>query len=65
MKRNIYTVAHGCTICGTCVVECPAGAITLGPKGACIDQGKCTGCGTCMRNCASEAIEKTETDKEE
>jgi uncharacterized Fe-S center protein len=65
MKKNIYTVAHGCTLCGTCVVECPVGAIFLGPQGARIDKEKCTGCGTCLRNCASEAIEKTVTEKED
>ncbi len=54
MKK--YTVDRGCTFCGTCVFECPVGAITLDENGAHINQEKCTGCGKCYDNCASEAI---------
>jgi uncharacterized Fe-S center protein len=65
MRKITYIVDHGCTLCGTCVVECPIGAVVLGPKGARIDQERCTGCGTCAENCASEAIRKQETEREE
>lgn len=57
--RVIFTVARGCTHCGTCIYECPVGAIRLTPGGAIIEPTKCTGCGRCMANCASEAIKKT------
>lgn len=54
MKK--YRVTRGCTLCATCVFECPAEAITLGQAGAEIDPRRCTGCGICLENCASEAI---------
>ena len=52
----IYQVKQGCTLCGMCMVECPAEAISMTPKGAFIDPDKCIGCGSCEMNCASEAI---------
>ncbi len=58
MKK--YKVDRGCTFCGTCVFECPAGAIALDENGAHINQEKCTGCGRCYGNCASEAISEVE-----
>jgi uncharacterized Fe-S center protein len=64
MKKTRYVVTNGCTFCGTCAAECPAQAVTIGPKGARIDQEKCTACGHCHRNCASEAIQKFEVEKE-
>ncbi len=51
-----FSVSRGCTYCGTCVLECPVGAITLRQDGARIDHQACTGCGACRENCASEAI---------
>ena len=57
-KRTKYVVTGGCTLCTTCVYECPRVAITMTSKGAVIDQEKCTGCGKCYDNCASEAIRK-------
>ncbi len=58
-----YEVAQGCTWCGTCLYECPVGAITLEPGGARINPDICIGCGRCMRNCASEAIVERREDK--
>ena len=60
--KAIYSVERGCTHCGTCIYECPSGAIRMTQAGAAIDQAKCTGCGRCMANCASEAIKKTVMD---
>lgn len=58
-----YEVAQGCTFCGTCLYECPCGAIVLGPNGAHINSDICIGCGRCKNNCASEAIiERREKD---
>ncbi len=51
-----FEVSRGCTFCGTCVFECPVGAIFLDGEGAHIDRDKCTGCGVCCDHCASEAI---------
>ena len=59
-KGKIYAIIRGCTGCGTCVYECPVGAIEMTIKGAVIDPDECTGCGACYENCASEAIEALE-----
>jgi len=44
-----------CVGCGTCVQDCPLGAIRLKKKKAVIDD-RCSQCGACMRACPEEAI---------
>ena len=44
-----------CVGCGTCVQDCPLGAIRLKKKKAVIDD-RCSQCGACMRVCPEEAI---------
>jgi NAD-dependent dihydropyrimidine dehydrogenase PreA subunit len=44
-----------CTGCGTCVMDCPLGAVRLKRKKAVIDE-RCTECGACRRVCPEEAI---------
>lgn len=44
-----------CTGCGTCVMDCPLGAVRLKHKKAVIDE-HCTECGACRRVCPEEAI---------
>ena len=44
-----------CVGCGTCVQDCPLGAIRLKKKKAAIDD-RCSQCGACMRVCPEEAI---------
>jgi NAD-dependent dihydropyrimidine dehydrogenase PreA subunit len=44
-----------CTGCGTCVQDCPVGAIRLKKKKALID-GTCTQCKACSHVCPEEAI---------
>jgi len=44
-----------CVGCGTCVQDCPLGAIRLKRKKAVIDD-RCSQCGACMRVCPEEAI---------
>lgn len=42
----------GCLGLGTCVTNCPFGAIKIGPNGLpIVDVTLCTGCGTCERVC--------------
>ena len=64
--RVVCRVARGCTGCGTCVLECQAGAVKMTVRaGAEIDESKCVGCGRCLENCASEAIVKVQLQEEE
>ncbi|HWR92063.1 MAG TPA: 4Fe-4S binding protein, partial [Desulfobacterales bacterium] len=44
-----------CTGCGTCVMDCPLGAVRLKGKKAVIDE-RCSECGACCRVCPEEAI---------
>ena len=60
-----YVIGDDCIACGTCIDECPAGAISEGDKySIAISEGDkysinpdvCTECGTCADVCPSEAI---------
>jgi NAD-dependent dihydropyrimidine dehydrogenase PreA subunit len=44
-----------CTGCGTCVMDCPLGAVRLKGRQAVIGE-RCTECGACRRVCPEEAI---------
>ena len=45
-----------CTLCGTCVNNCPAGALFFGSHGVALDSGKCVECYCCMESCEAGAI---------
>ena len=45
-----------CTGCGTCIEECPAGAMSLQEDVAVIDEGECIRCGKCHDVCPEEAV---------
>jgi len=45
-----------CTGCGTCVEECPAGAMSLADGVASIDDAECIRCGKCHDVCPEEAV---------
>jgi uncharacterized Fe-S center protein len=45
-----------CTGCGTCLEECPVGAITLEEDVAVIEDEKCVRCGKCHEVCPVEAV---------
>ncbi len=48
---------YGCLGLGTCVQECPFGAITLDKnKLPVIDEDECTGCGKCVEACPKELL---------
>lgn len=44
-----------CVGCGTCVQDCPLGAMRLKDKKACVDD-RCSHCGACVRVCPEEAL---------
>ena len=50
-----YVISNDCIACGTCIDECPAGAISAGDIYS-IDPDTCTECGTCADVCPNEAI---------
>ena len=50
-----YVIGEDCIACGTCIDECPVGAISEGDRYS-IDPDVCTECGTCADVCPSEAI---------
>ena len=45
-----------CTGCGTCVEECPVGAMSLEENSAVIDVEECIRCGRCHDVCPEEAV---------
>ena len=50
-----YVIGDDCIACGTCIDECPSGAISEGDKYS-INPDLCTECGTCADVCPNEAI---------
>ncbi len=50
-----YKISDDCAACGTCIKECPVGAISEGDI-YCIDADKCVDCGTCADVCPVGAI---------
>ena len=51
-----YVIGNDCVACGTCIDECPVGAISAGDDKYSINPDMCTECGTCAGVCPSEAI---------
>ena len=54
-KIMAYVIGDDCVACGTCIDECPVGAISEGEKYS-INPEQCTECGTCADACPSGAI---------
>lgn len=51
----IYKITDDCLACGTCLPECPVGAIFEGDVFK-IDSSICVNCGTCVDVCPIGAI---------
>ena len=50
-----YVITDDCVACGTCIDECPQGAISEGEKYS-INPDLCIDCGSCAGVCPQEAI---------
>jgi len=51
-----YEITDECVMCGTCVEECPAEAISEGDPKYIIDPDLCTDCGSCAEVCPVDSI---------
>ena len=47
--------AQKCTLCGTCIDNCPFGALSMEETGIVVSE-KCRVCGLCVRHCPEKAI---------
>ncbi len=50
-----YKITDDCAACGSCISECPVGAISEGDIYV-IDADKCIDCGSCADVCPTGAI---------
>ncbi|MCD6218081.1 4Fe-4S binding protein [bacterium] len=53
-----HVISEECIACGTCIDECPVGAISEGDPIYIIDPEICTDCGACADVCPMGAISK-------
>ena len=51
-----HVITDSCVACGTCIDECPVGAISEGDIYS-IDADTCIDCGACAAACPAGAIE--------
>ncbi len=51
-----HVISDECVACGTCVDECPVGAISEGDGKYEINADECVDCGSCAAVCPTGAI---------
>jgi ferredoxin len=56
-NKMAYRITDICVACGTCIDECPVGAISEGDIYK-IDENACVSCGTCAGACPTGAIQE-------
>ena len=54
-NKMAYRITEDCAACGSCMAECPTGAISEGDIYK-IDPNVCLDCGTCADACPMGAI---------
>lgn len=65
-KRYAQVRKSKCVACGTCIRECPRGAIEI--SGGCyakIEKQLCVGCGKCAGICPAGCIDIVQREKED
>lgn len=58
IRKKAHVLKNQCVACGTCVGECPIGAIkVVAGVFADVDENRCVGCSKCEKVCPASVIE--------